>query len=378
MRAPHGEEDGQPLQEPDREIYRGCLLGGAIGDALGAAVEFMSWSEIQRQFGTTGLQDYSPAYGKIGAITDDTQMTLFTGEGLLRAELRSRIKGTQPPYVASMSRSYMRWLHTQGETHSQLTEIDGWLMEQSALFHQRAPGVTCLTALAGATTCGEMVTNDSKGCGGVMRVAPIGLFLARKWGPALDTHSADIFQLGADAARLTHGHPSGYLSAGFFALLIAWLSAGTHLEEAITRCLAVLVRHEGHLETKEIVQQATELAATHVPREQAFGRLGEGWVGEEALAIAIFCALTADNFREAVLDAVNHGGDSDSTGAMTGNILGARLGESAIPSDWLERLELREVISTLADDLHDHETQTCGDNIPETSESGFQHRYPPS
>jgi ADP-ribosylglycohydrolase len=81
--------------------------------------------------------------------------------------------------------------------------------------------------------------------------------------------------------------------------------------------------------------------------------LGEGWVAEEAIAVATYCALTAADFRSGVLLAVNHGGDSDSTGAICGNLLGAQLGAGAIDADLLDGLEGREAIIQIADDLHD-------------------------
>ena len=85
---------------PVRERYQGCLLGGAVGDALGAPVEFMRRSEIIREFGPHGITDLAPAYGKLGAITDDTQMTLFTAEGALRAYVRGTLRGIcSPPSV---------------------------------------------------------------------------------------------------------------------------------------------------------------------------------------------------------------------------------------------------------------------------------------
>jgi len=71
-------------------------------------------------------------------------------------------------------------------------------------------------------------------------------------------------------------------------------------------------------------------------------RLGEGWLAEEALAIAVYCALVAEDFAHGVKLAVNHSGDSDSTRAMTGNILDALVGAAGIPQGWLERLELRD------------------------------------
>ncbi len=94
--------------------YRGCLLGGAVGDALGASVEFLSLGEIRARFGAAGIRDYAPAYGRIGAITDDTQMTLFTAEGLLRAHNRGTQKGiVHTPTV--VHHAYLRWLETQSE-----------------------------------------------------------------------------------------------------------------------------------------------------------------------------------------------------------------------------------------------------------------------
>jgi len=81
--------------------------------------------------------------------------------------------------------------------------------------------------------------------------------------------------------------------------------------------------------------------------------LGEGWIAEEALAIGLFCALVARDFEHGVLLAVNHGGDSDSTGSIAGNLLGLVYGEAGIPDRWLRRLELREVVAQVADDLWD-------------------------
>jgi ADP-ribosylglycohydrolase len=89
-----------------------------------------------------------------------------------------------------------------------------------------------------------------------------------------------------------------------------------------------------------------------VSSPETIGRIGGGWVGEEALAIALYCALSAQgDFARGVLLAVNHSGDSDSTGAITGNLLGLMLGNNAIPARWLGVLELREDIEALANDL---------------------------
>jgi ADP-ribosylglycohydrolase len=328
--------------------YRGCLLGGAVGDALGAPVEFLSLDEIRARFGPEGIRDFAPAYGRAGAITDDTQMTLFTAEGLLRAHNRAIQKGIcHPPTI--VYHAYLRWLETQGEQpHYPFPDVrGGWLLGLPALHSRRAPGNTCLAALRG-THPGTLTNrlNNSKGCGGVMRAAPVGL--------AQRQSLADAFTLGCETAALTHGHPSGYLSAGVLAATIAALLDDRPLGEAIAAARAQLLARPDHAECLAAIDAAVQLAREAPATPATVARLGQGWVGEEALAIALFCALVADDFASGVILAVNHDGDSDSTGAITGNILGALHGESAIPAPWLAQLELRAEIATLADDLHRH------------------------
>ena len=94
------------------------------------------------------------------------------------------------------------------------------------------------------------------------------------------------------------------------------------------------------------------LAHVDIDDKEAIRQLGEGWVAEETLAIAVYCALKySDDFEQAVIAAVNHSGDSDSTGAVAGNILGASLGVSGIPDKFKDNLELKDVIIKMAGDL---------------------------
>jgi len=332
----------------DTEHFAGCLLGGAVGDALGAPVEFMSLAQIHRRFGPHGATDFAEAYGRRGATTDDTQMTLFTAEGLLRSAASHA--GAASVGVA-IHRAYLRWLSTQGmaSAHPAFAEAtrrdgNGWLLGVRDLHALRAPGNTCLSALRSPEmgTIGQPL-NDSKGCGGVMRVAPVGLFFAEP---------EEAFDVGCLAAALTHGHPSGYLSAGCLAAIIAGIVEGRELEEATQQALRILETRPGHQECLTAIEAAIDLASSGAPSPEAVESLGEGWVGEQALAISLFCALVSqDDYARAVLLAINHGGDSDSTGAIAGNILGALLGASAIPPRWLDALELRPEIETLAADL---------------------------
>src|SRR5215212_10195671 len=191
----------------------GCLLGGACGDALGAPVEFLKLPQIRARYGPEGITNFDEAYGVLGATTDDTQMTLFTVDGLIRASIRQALKGIcHPPSV--IHHAYARWLATQDQPYrpgSFGKELDGWLIEEKRLWSQRAPGNTCLSALRATRTVGSFAENDSKGCGTVMRSAPFG-FLAR-WAEDMPY----MLEVAVNSARTTHGHPSGYLAAGALA-----------------------------------------------------------------------------------------------------------------------------------------------------------------
>ena len=327
-----------------RSRVQGCLLAGAVGDALGAPVEFLTLEEIRRRYGPHGITDLDEAYGRVGAITDDTQMTLFTLEGLLRARCHAE-RGHHVDPIETVHQAYVRWLFTQGERgafRQPMDHLNGWLLGVGELHSVRAPGTTCLSALRdGIPGTVDRRINDSKGCGGVMRAAPAGL-----------VDAPDPFELGADLAALTHGHPSGFLSAGALALMIHCLAHGTSVREAATNALERLrTDPEGH-ECAAALERAIRASTAGEPDPATVESLGGGWVGEEALAIAVYSALVAgDDLARGLRIAVNHGGDSDSTGAIAGNILGAALGLGAIPLSWLEVLELRDEIRTLARDL---------------------------
>ncbi|WP_119157790.1 ADP-ribosylglycohydrolase family protein [Caldimonas tepidiphila] len=338
----------------ERSRLRGCLLGGAVGDALGAPVECLRRTQILDRFGPQGITRHAPAYGGLGRITDDTQMTLFTAEGLLRAWVRGHLEGLSC-HEALTAHAYLRWLATQGVRPAEPGLLNlgvhhaGWLYRQRELHQRRAPGSTCLRALQATDWLGEPARNDSKGCGGVTRMAPVGLFL---WRQGEGSYPDDAFQLGARLAALTHGHPTGSLAAGALAVLMLQLADGASLPQAIAAAKTCLRTRPAHEETLQAIVQAQALAASGLPHEQAIARLGEGWVAEEALAISIYCALVARDFRHRVVLAVNHDGNSSSTGSITGNLLGTRRGAEAIPPGWLEPLELREVIAELAEDLY--------------------------
>lgn len=344
----------QPKSQRIQDLYRGCLLGGAVGDALGAPVEFMSATEITRKFGPHGIQEFVPAFGRLGAITDDTQMTLFTAEGVMRGWVRGNQRGLchMPSVIAY---AYQRWLHTQGRHHKMHeTCLDGWLIGHKELFSCRAPGITCLSGLQAMTDSSSVASNDSKGCGGVMRVAPIGMYFATlASGNPQDQaeYLKGAFELGCEAATITHGHPTGQLASGAFSAIVMQLLLGVRLSQAVDTVFLLLAEQPSHEETTHAIDAARRLASERPNDAEALAQLGGGWIAEEALAIALYCALSVDDLRSGVVLAVNHGGDSDSTGSLAGQLLGAMLGVQSIPASWLEPLELRIVIETMADDL---------------------------
>ena len=349
--------------------FRGCMLGGAVGDALGASIEFNSIAEIRSRFGDEGLSDFVEVYGRKGAITDDTQMTMFTAEGCIRSYVRWLNRSLSSP--ADVIRgAYYRWLTTQGGTpaidyqdfFNQYVK-NGWLINVDDLHNIRAPGITCITSLEQGYP-----VEESKGCGGVMRVAPAGLF------PATDKFYGSAFELACDAARVTHGHPSGYISAGALAEIVLAISRGSEIRSAVDQTIVFLDSVAGADEVRAALMEAMLLSDRSKirPSPETVANLGQGWIAEEALAIGVYCALVADNFEHGVALAVNHSGDSDSTGSIAGQILGASLGIQAIPERWLKDLELRHEIEMLASDMHSISYSDDGSDMPDQ----FEQRYP--
>jgi len=306
--------------------YQGCLLGLAIGDALGAPVEFLRIQEIKNRYGRDGVTDFHAWRGfKPGFYTDDTQMSLATAIGCLRAYQKWRKRGIYHP-ASVVYQGYLDWLESQNDPKE-----------------RRGPGRTCLSALQSGKmgTIKEKI-NDSKGCGGVMRTAPVGL-----------AFSPDrAFQEGAEFAAITHGHPSGYLTAGFLSAMISYIIEGKTLAEAINLCIGQLTRYDGYSETLEKIELAQNLSVSQKSPEESIQTIGEGWVGEEALAISLYCSLKfSDNFKSGILATVNHSGDSDSTGSITEAILGTLLGVESIPRPWIQKVEGSDRITKIANNL---------------------------
>ena len=311
---------------------RGCLIGGAAGDALGYAVEFDSEGSIFAKYGSGGIRAYAldPSSGK-ALISDDTQMTLFTANGLLFAETRVAMRGIGGQPSMYMLHAYKDWLRTQDMTFAQAQKDKkqnrgiSWLFDVPELYHRRAPGNTCLSALY------------TRG----------------------NTDIKTIDREGAELAAITHGHSLGYMPAAVLTHIvhqIVYSNRGMTLKEIVEEArdtVAEIFVGDRHLnELTSLIDTAIALSENDKIDLDNIHTLGEGWVGEEALVIAIYCALRYQNdFSAGIIAAVNHNGDSDSTGAITGNILGAWLGFDAIDDQWKRDLELYDVILEMANDL---------------------------
>lgn len=324
------------LAEGDRrrQMIRASLFGGAIGDALGAEIEFWALDRIRARF-PDGVNRILPHDGIPAAITDDTQMTLFTAEGLIRAVVRAHSKGIcHPPSV--VHHALMRWLLTQGEIGPEQGIERKGLVCDPRLHHRRAPGATCLSALRNSRHFGDLATNDSKGCGTIMRVAPIGLLGSAE----------QIDKLADECSHLTHGHQTGRDAARAFAHVLAQVLDGNPLDEALRR----LQQMSFDAPTQRAIASAITAPTDGLPR--TVERLGGGWVAEEALSIALYAARVATDFEHGLRIAVTHSGDSDSTGAIAGNLLGLIFPDQVMSHAWRRQVECADLIDRIAADLH--------------------------
>lgn len=346
----------------------GCMVGGAVGDALGYAVEFSSYGSIVKQYGEKGITRYALDRHGLAQISDDTQMSLFTAAGILLGMTRGYMRGIMGRIDTYCRFTYLDWLHTQEWTsRHEDARVDSWLMDVPELYSRRAPGNTCLSALHSIEE-GKEPRNNSCGCGGVMRTAPLALLNQLHGYSNGDKLYCDM--CAAEAARITHKHPLGFIPSAILNDMLMQILEGreqrleSYVEQALSRLPEIVSEEDDNKKyselwpeeirkQKRLITKALDLAHSDVEDHYAIESIGGGWTGHEALAIAIYSATKhQDSFDDAIVSCVNHSGDSDSTGAICGNIMGALLGRSAIPAYFTDKLELREVIEEMATDLY--------------------------
>lgn len=348
----------------DKELLRdralGSLVGGAVGDALGYPVEFIfSFKDIAEKYGERGITEFDVSYpwldeegvkGK-ALVSDDTQMTLYTAEGIINA------RDTGAPLLPAICDAYIAWYGPQvGRKVNVPYNSKLALIED--LNQRRAPGNTCLTALTDVYN-GRVPRNDSKGCGGIMRVAPIGIYGAlHKWSVE------ETGVVAGEAAELTHKHKMSTFASALQAMIIqtCLITEGRISEEVFKGIVENSLERLPEMypgnqkmfdEFSRLIRESMDMAECDIDDWEVIEtRLGGGWVAEETLTISIFSVLRHINdFKGCMICAVNHGGDSDSTGAVAGNIIGAIVGYEGIPEDYKQSLQFHDLIVEMTDEL---------------------------
>ncbi|MFD5932429.1 ADP-ribosylglycohydrolase family protein [Streptomyces sp. NPDC060333] len=362
---------GRVEQQDFRSRVRGTLLGAAIGDALGAPVAGLSLDGIREAYGLAGLTELAPAHGRRGTVTASTQLTLFTVDGLIRAHVRRDTGGWHPP--TDVHRAYLRWAATQHDWGPDERRKDnGWLAQEEWLYARRGPDRACMTGFADETlgTLEQPKNPTARDAAATVRSAPFGLLVG--WEPAL------VLQLAVECATQSHGHPTAFLSAGALAVIVHGLTRGESLDAAIQRALGLLVARAQHQPVTDALRRAVSAAAQGEPNPKVVESLspGDGRDAEDALAVAVYCALVAEDVPHGLRLAVNHGGDSTATGALCGALLGALHGETALPAAWLADLEGRSTMLELSDDFALEMTQGPALHGPSVSAPGWLARYP--
>jgi ADP-ribosylglycohydrolase len=289
------------------------LFGLALGDALGADTEFMKLPQIKQQYGPRGIQEPpDPAL-----YTDDTQMTLALAEGLLDAGLSASLD----QQMTAIGKRYIGWLHSPE--------------------NNRAPGMTCISGVQrfeNGISWHESGIAGSKGCGSAMRVASIGYFYQRD--------ERRLREIAKASSLITHGHP-----AAIAASVGAAYAVKLALDDVPVADYLRLISEFTDDMSDEFAQALRRVAhvAAWTDEEAAMAHIGQGWVAEEAVALALYCVIRYPNdYTACVRRAANGDGDTDSVACIAGSIMGARLGLDAIPADWRARCEHRDQIDDLA------------------------------
>lgn len=288
------------------------LFGLALGDALGWPTEFKSLERIKATYGPDGIQEPpDPAL-----YTDDTQMTFALAEGLLDAGLDADLD-TQ---MNAVGKRFVEWMNTAPS---------------------RAPGNTCLTGTTrfeNGVPWRESGVKHSKGCGSAMRVAAIGYLYQHD--------ETKLVEVAHTSGIITHGHPAAIAASIAAAYMVKLALDGVHPSEYARRVLQIT---DGI--SDEFDQAIYRVGQAHfASEERCLNHIGQGWVGEEAVGLALWCVQHyPDDYVACVRRGANTEGDSDSIACIAGSISAAHLGLDAVPADWRARCENRNYVLDLAE-----------------------------
>jgi len=299
---------------------QGVVLGLAIGDALGWPTEFLALSRIKTQYGPAGITDL-PA--PVAAFTDDTQMSLAIAEALIDAG-----QYDLETLMQQVSVRFVEWLDSPENS--------------------KAPGNACLEGvrrLKQGFPWRASGSVHSKGCGSAMRSAPIGLYYHD------DPDRLRAVAIAAGTA--THNHPTANAGSVATAYLVKMaLDRDIPAECLISDLIERLLSFCGDLSQEFNAAIRKVPTVMHLEPESALDKLGQGWIAEEAVALALYCFLrTPHDYRATVTRAANSNGDSDSIACIAGAISGAWNGIQGVPPEWVQRIENREYLFRTADRL---------------------------
>ena len=336
-----------------RSYYRGCLLGLAVGDAMGYTVNSHTLAEIQEDYGPNGLQGYDPAHG-YADVTSYTQLAAFTANGLLYGLTQGRIKGTMPPFISYIARSHWEWASSQAMM-DRPTRTACWVFKEKTLCRRH-----CVD-----TRMKEIILRKQFGTP-EERLNPMStpstLTAALAVGMFHDPENMDLQELGrlgAEAVALTHGDPMAFLPGAVIALLTsAVLRSDAPLEELVDQAVEDFRKQferDYPRQVKQILSLVKQAKTLSLDENTLFVEAMEKLqckTGAQVLAGVVYSLLAGDeDFDTSLIIAVNHSGASAAVAALTGALLGARLGVEALPEFYLECLECREELQELADDL---------------------------
>nr|BFF00487.1 hypothetical protein GCM10020241_21620 [Streptoalloteichus tenebrarius] len=369
---------GERLHENNARIL-GMLLGGAMGDAIGRAVAATSFEETLERLAAAD-SDASTLQ-----ISENTQLALFTAEGLIRAHTRLRRHG-EDDALGAIRHAFQRWLHTQGvpwddaRTTDTPNTPDGWLVTERRLFARRSSTATAMSACHRSsalerTGSPEEPINDARDAGALTRAALLSLYWEEKSGERLSWQEAGArhADFAARAASLTHGHPDGYLPAAAMALTARDLFSGHWLLRSTAVAADHLATLEGHEPTVGVVAAARDLlrATSHrLPVRQELEDLADPTSALGVLAISICVGNLHHDFESAMRMATDHSGDIVATATVTGQLMGLEHGPAIVPASWWQALELRDVVERMALDL----CAEFGPQAPDTPD--WIDRYP--
>lgn len=337
-----------------KSAYRGCLLGLAIGDAMGYPVDTKNISQIRADYGPNGILGYDLVNG-YADVTSHTQLAAFSGNGLLLGMTRGQVYGRMGPYVRYAHVAQREWAIGQ-RRYDQPSRNHCWTFLVPE-FRRRHCTDTRMVETLNREKIGtlEIPVNTYDNPASIASAVPAALFAATV---RMDQEEAD--RLGAESVALTYGNPLAFLPGAVIVHLITGSirKADMSLPELVEESIRSLDDQFGsqYRQTAQVIaliRKAVALSKDFSVLPVDAMEILKCDSGAEVLAGAIYAALIYErDFDSAMIVAVNHSGRSTAVGAIAGAILGARIGEENLPEFYLEGLEVLPVLQTLADDLH--------------------------